>query len=251
MRLFNPHVDNRLSEYLDGRLSATEAARIEEHVAHCADCAADLDGIRKTIATLQTLPEVEAPRSFAINEAMVRPVNTYRPARWQAYAAPAAGMAVVFVLLLGGDLATSIDGNDDEDVAEEASQELIQMDELATEQGAAAEGATEPQEPAVGEDSAPDDEQDADRTFTEESEEEADQEEAAPLANEGADDSTTSEAEESAPAATPDPETIEQLGDVDDDDDTFRLFVRVIEALLAVGAFVLAALAVRRWLATR
>ena len=250
MRLFNPHVNDRLSEYLDGRLAAAEAARVEAHLAGCPVCADELDGIRKTIVTLQTLPEVEPPRSFAINEAMVRPVSSYRPPRWQAYAAPAAGMAVVSVLLLGGDLATSLDSDDDEDVAEEASQELIQMDELASEQGGADRTTEAEQAPAGEQDSAPTDEGEGDGEFTEEAAEEEEataEEELVPLAEEDADDATGPEEGESAPAATPDPDTIEQLGDVDDDDDTFRLFVRVVEALLAVGAFALAVMAFRRW----
>jgi hypothetical protein len=243
VRLFNKHVDNRLSEYLDGRLSAAEVARLEAHAAVCPACAVELDGIRKTIATLQTLQEVEAPRSFALNEAMVGAVSTHRPARWQAYAAPAAGMAVVFVLLLGGDLATSIDSDDDEDVAEEASQELLQMDELASEQSGGAERSTEAEAPVGEEDAAPADEG---GEFSEESAE-PEEEDASPLGDEDGEDATSSGADESAPAATPDSETIEQLEDVDEDDDTFRLFVRIIEALLAVGAFALGVIAFRRW----
>jgi hypothetical protein len=242
MRLFSSHVDDRLSEYIDGRLAPGDVARLESHVATCPECTAQLAGMRRAIAALRSLPEVDAPRSFAINEAMVRPVSTYRPPRWQAIAAPAAGMAVVFVLLLGGDLATSIDSEDDEDVVEDAaSEELLQMDALASEE-------------AAGADLAPEEgEQDADRTFTEEQDETTEQpeEESAPLADEDGGATDDSETGETAPAPSPDEETIERLEDVDEDDDTFRLFVRVIEAGLAIGAVALGVLAFRRWRATR
>ena len=250
MRLFSKHVDHRLSEYLDRRLAPGEIARVEEHLADCAACREQLEGLRAAIAAIQTLPEVDVPRSFAVNEAMVRPIEASGTSRWQPYAAPAAGLAVVFVLLLGGDLATSIDSEDDADVAEDASQELLQMDELASEQAAGAER-SEAEAPAGEEESAPADADQSDGEFTEEStEEEQTEEELVPLADEDGDDSTTSEADDSAPA-TPDPETIEQLENVDEDDDDFRLFVRLIEAALAAGALLLGFLAFRRWRASR
>jgi anti-sigma factor RsiW len=237
MKLFNRHVDERLSEYIDGRLAPAEAVRFEAHVADCADCADELSGMRRAISALKTLPEVDVPRSFAINEAMIQPVvAAYRAPRWQAFAAPAAGMAVIFFLLLGGDVATSIDSEDDEDVVEDAaSEQLLQTDALATEQDTAGSEA-----PAEGAD-------DSGLTGEQRAEEDAEEEfdEASPLAD--PDGATDADDGDSAPLPSPDEETIERLQDVDEDDDDFRFFVRLIEGLLALGALALGFLAFRRW----
>ena len=48
---------DRLSEYLDGELGATDHAELEQHLSGCAACAASLDELRTVVARLAHLPE--------------------------------------------------------------------------------------------------------------------------------------------------------------------------------------------------
>jgi len=48
---------DRLSEYLDGDLTAMEQTALEAHVAHCADCSAVLDELRGVVARAQALDD--------------------------------------------------------------------------------------------------------------------------------------------------------------------------------------------------
>jgi len=59
------HVRDRLSEHLEGDLSIAEFARVDAHLAHCEDCAAELRELRATVALLRELPEPELPADFA------------------------------------------------------------------------------------------------------------------------------------------------------------------------------------------
>ncbi len=59
LRLVHAEPD-RLSAYLDGELAAEEAREIEEHVAGCPGCRAELDGLAAVVGTLRRL-EREAP----------------------------------------------------------------------------------------------------------------------------------------------------------------------------------------------
>ena len=58
-----PHLtDERIQDWLDGRLSASEAARIEEHVDGCPRCRAEVEGWRSLMGDLSVLGEL-SPRS--------------------------------------------------------------------------------------------------------------------------------------------------------------------------------------------
>src|SRR5262252_10036883 len=50
----------KLSDYVDGELSADEQRRLEVHLATCADCTSVLAGLREVVQTAQTL-ESSAP----------------------------------------------------------------------------------------------------------------------------------------------------------------------------------------------
>lgn len=69
---FPRHPRAHLSAYLDGELGAAAARRLEHHLATCRACTSELDGLRETRAALRSLPEVPAPRSFALTPGMVR-----------------------------------------------------------------------------------------------------------------------------------------------------------------------------------
>ena len=56
----------RLSEYLDGRLSEPERRRIDRAVASCATCQEEMESLRATVTRLQELPQFALPRSFTL-----------------------------------------------------------------------------------------------------------------------------------------------------------------------------------------
>ncbi|MEX2238467.1 MAG: zf-HC2 domain-containing protein [Dehalococcoidia bacterium] len=259
MKLFNRHVHSQAGEYLDGRLYGAARARFERHLATCADCAARLEDQRLVKSALSTLRELPAPRSFVLNEAMVAaaaPPPPPRRAAWQPFAAPAGALAMLFVLLLGGDLATS-GGDEDEELADAAFNEgTLDTDELASDEaGGAVEPLTEQEAPIIeadaadGDDSGADSAGDGDDTLDGEAAPESDVAPEEPGEDELAEQTETESLDQNSPPAGEDlpGEPIEELQQIDDDDDNFRLYIRIIEAVLAAGAIALGFLAFRRW----
>ena len=70
--------EEQLSAYIDGQLDDAAAARLEEHVEACSPCRDALAELRTVRSTLRELPQVAAPRSFALREADVRPAPATR-----------------------------------------------------------------------------------------------------------------------------------------------------------------------------
>lgn len=60
----NAHETDRLSEYLDGGLSADERAEVGRHLATCGECAGLLDELRAVAANAATLPTVPPARDL-------------------------------------------------------------------------------------------------------------------------------------------------------------------------------------------
>jgi len=58
---------DQLSAYIDGELAAAAAERLEAHLAGCQGCRLEVEQLRATAAALRDLPEVQAPRSFALS----------------------------------------------------------------------------------------------------------------------------------------------------------------------------------------
>ncbi len=54
-------VRHKLSEYIDGSISAEESSAVEEHLRTCAACSGALRELRKTIEHVRTIEEVEPP----------------------------------------------------------------------------------------------------------------------------------------------------------------------------------------------
>ena len=55
---------NRLSEYLDGELDATERAALEAHLATCGHCYATLADLRDVVAHAKTLVDREPAKDL-------------------------------------------------------------------------------------------------------------------------------------------------------------------------------------------
>ena len=63
----------RLSSYIDGRLSPGERLSVEVHMQACARCRQEVEGLRTTVALLRRVPSVQVPRPFTLREAPVPP----------------------------------------------------------------------------------------------------------------------------------------------------------------------------------
>ncbi len=89
-----------LSAYVDGQVSASEASRVREHLAACAECRRELEALRATVSLLRSLPQVQPSRSFALAEAP-EPADRRWPVAWGARAAMSVAGLVLAALLLG------------------------------------------------------------------------------------------------------------------------------------------------------
>ena len=73
-------LSEQLNAYLDRALDDVTRRRLERHLAACAACRLDLEQLRATRDALRSLPQLEAPRSFAI--ALPAPRTLASPRRW-------------------------------------------------------------------------------------------------------------------------------------------------------------------------
>ena len=117
--------DEELNAYIDGELDAAARSRVEAHMESCAACRETVGELRTVSQALQALPGAQAPRSFALREADVKPMPAQR-AGWLAGATPLlGGVATVaflaFFVLVGVDVA---DRSADSDAGSAASRTL-------------------------------------------------------------------------------------------------------------------------------
>ena len=89
-----------LSAYIDGEVTPSEAARVEEHLAGCRECVGELSSLRATSSLLRSLPELEVPRSFALTEAPA-PVRFAPQLVWTTRFATSLAALFLVALLLG------------------------------------------------------------------------------------------------------------------------------------------------------
>jgi anti-sigma factor RsiW len=97
---------DRLSEYLDGELSARERRKCEEHLARCADCATALDELGRVIARAESMKTAREPRQDLWPGIAKRLASDQRPAAsrlpglvgWWRPQLAAAGLIVVACL---------------------------------------------------------------------------------------------------------------------------------------------------------
>jgi len=100
---------DNLSAYLDGELPPGERARVERHLAACADCRRDLETLQETVALVRRVPLVPVPRSFAL-PATARAVQA-RHRRWNrafgVLRTATVTIATMLVIVFAGDAALS------------------------------------------------------------------------------------------------------------------------------------------------
>jgi putative zinc finger protein len=139
-RAHKPDID-ALSALVDGALRAAEMQELEAHVAGCAVCSAELDGLRRVKSMLAALPQAEPSRSFRLRLADVEAPAPRSPAPatglLRAMPALAAVAAFVFVAVLATDLSTRDGRGDSQDTARIASggaSESMAMDRAAADE---------------------------------------------------------------------------------------------------------------------
>lgn len=94
-------LQNLLSSYIDGQVTESEVAHVEAHLEGCEPCRQELDLLKATISLFAELPELEVPRSFALSEAPV--VVRQQPRFVIATRFAASAAALLFVAVLVGD----------------------------------------------------------------------------------------------------------------------------------------------------
>jgi hypothetical protein len=76
LSIFNRHPRAELSAYLDGELIPLRIEAMQAHLASCQSCRTELEALRELKTGLATLPEIAAPRSFALTPEMAaRPLR--------------------------------------------------------------------------------------------------------------------------------------------------------------------------------
>lgn len=96
-----------LSDYLDGRLQESVAARVDRQVIDCDACRKELESLRSTVLLLRQLPEATPPRSFTLagppaQPVEARPLPLLKTPQW-VYAAAASAAALVLAVLVSAD----------------------------------------------------------------------------------------------------------------------------------------------------
>lgn len=90
-----------ISDYVDEIvLPAATKARLEQHLADCSQCSADLEGLKQMVAALQSLPILAVPRSFTITPAQARLLKPRPVYRFAQFAAAMAAAFLLFTLSL-------------------------------------------------------------------------------------------------------------------------------------------------------
>jgi anti-sigma factor RsiW len=100
------HLDERLSAYLDGDLSADARAQAEAHLAACAGCRAELEGLRRLVRRAASLDDRPPERDLwtGIAARLATPgtadVLPFAPRRRFAFSVPQLAAAAVALMLL-------------------------------------------------------------------------------------------------------------------------------------------------------
>lgn len=97
----------RLSAYIDRRLSPQELHLVELHLADCRNCQNQLHALQATVDLLHRLPQVSAPRSFRI--AQPEPARRWTPVPVLRLAT--VGAAMLLILAFTADMVNLFDAS--------------------------------------------------------------------------------------------------------------------------------------------
>lgn len=114
-RFLRGHPRDDLASYAAGELSPARAARVEAHLESCPACRSEVEDLRVLRAALRSLPDVRAPRSFALTPQMAAEPGSQtstRPAPQLTFALrlATAGLATALAVVLVIDIRTTGDG---------------------------------------------------------------------------------------------------------------------------------------------
>lgn len=102
-------VSNSLVSYLDGRASAEEQSRVEEHLKSCAECRERADQFRRLWEVMAEVPAVEP--SFGFDTRLRQRIAAQgRPRLWT-WLVPAPRLAAAVVALVGLSIFVSVQPN--------------------------------------------------------------------------------------------------------------------------------------------
>jgi hypothetical protein len=154
-RLFDSHARLRdsLSAYLDGELDARTAERLETHLAGCASCREELEGLRTVSAALSDLEEADVPRSFALRPAQLEQRPAGAPslsplAVGSRLAAAGVAVALAAVVVIDAGNFGNEGGSVQTSAPETQTDRSMEFD--AGEDASGGDGALSPEEPAAG-----------------------------------------------------------------------------------------------------
>ena len=94
----------QISAYIDDDLTQPEKARLESHLAGCAQCAHDVQTLRQTVEWLRQMPVQPLPRSFMISESEVPTSRFALDWLFPYFRAGAVAAALLLVFVLSADL---------------------------------------------------------------------------------------------------------------------------------------------------
>jgi hypothetical protein len=95
-------VRGMLSEYIDNRLDSKDRGAVERHLGICESCSNELESLQMTVQLLNRVPQMPAPRSFAISEVETGRVSVFEPRRlgWLRPATAFATVALIALLIV-------------------------------------------------------------------------------------------------------------------------------------------------------
>jgi anti-sigma factor RsiW len=95
-------VRGMLSEYIDNYLDSEDRGVVEHHLGICESCSNELESLQMTVRLLKQVPQVPAPRSFAISEVETGRVSVFEPRRlgWLRPATAFATVALIALLIV-------------------------------------------------------------------------------------------------------------------------------------------------------
>jgi hypothetical protein len=100
-RPLTDHDYELISAYLDGALSDSERSALETRLQNEPVLRRELEALRQTVALVQQLPPLKAPRNFTLDTRMIRPARLLIFPTTAAFSALSAAAAVLLLLLAG------------------------------------------------------------------------------------------------------------------------------------------------------
>ena len=92
------HLEERLAEFVDEELTASEMDEARRHVAQCLECQGRVSEFQKVQHALESVPDVEVPRRVVFVESRKSVNRTWLPLRWLVPSATAAALVLALVI---------------------------------------------------------------------------------------------------------------------------------------------------------